>query len=155
MMHDLPPAKATSPESASDSIVVSFDSRWEDIFLTKSISGFIRKRLPKTHATKYVYFYFGGPSRQISLRGRVREITEISVKDALSLATSLCISKEEISAYCEGTPTIGICKIHKLQKARQPVSLEKLRSRLSFFPPQSFVILALEAKRAIDELAKF
>lgn len=155
MTHDLPPAKATSTESTSDSIIVSFDSRWENIFLTKPISGFIRKRLPKTHKTKYVYFYFGGPSRQIAFRASVREIAEIPVNTALSFATSLCISRLEIRSYCEGTPTVGICKIHKIKKAHQPVSLEKLRSRLLFFPPQSFVILGIEAKRIIDQLAGF
>jgi predicted transcriptional regulator len=154
-MSDLPQTKATCPKDTSDSIIVSFESRWESIFYEKRLKGFIRKRLPKSLPPKFVYAYFGSPTCRIALRAKVLKIEEVPVNYVQSNAASLCISKDEIVDYCGTNPRIGLCTIGKIELARHPISLAKLKTRLAFFPPQSFLILSHHAKAEIDKLAAF
>lgn len=154
-MSDLPQTKATGQDDASDAIIVSFESRWESIFCESKLTGFIRKRLPKSLPVKFVYAYFGSPSCRIALRALVLRIEEVAVESVLSNSVSLCISKDEILDYCGASPTIGLCTIKKIQLAPKPLGLAKLKTRLTFFPPQSFVILSRTAKAEIDKLAGF
>lgn len=154
-MSDLPQTKAASRDDASNAVIVSFESRWESIFCEKRLSGFIRKRLPKSVPVEFVYAYFGSPSCRIALRAKVLKIEEVPVAKIQSNTTSLCISKNEVADYCFGSPTIGLCTVGKIQIARYPISLAKLKTRLAFFPPQSFLILSHYAKAEIDKLAVF
>ena len=154
-MNLLPSAKATCPLEVSDSIVVSFEARWDGIFLKGGVLGFIRKRLPRTTQPKWVYAYFGTPLSRISFKAEIKSISEVPVSVALARARDLSISREEINEYCTGLSKIGLCLTGTPIFARHKVEMKDLRSAMSFFPPQSFLTLSKDAKKAIEAFGRF
>lgn len=154
-MKILPSAKALDASDMSDSILVSFKGHWEEVLLCESITGFIRKRLPRTVKPKWVYAYFGSPFSRVSIKVEVKSIEDVPVKTALGHAAGLHLSPDEIRHYCFGRAEIGLCLTGRLRPAKSKVTLQKLRSVLDFFPPQSFLILSKEAKATLDSLGRF
>jgi len=154
-MNTLPSAKANSPAEASDSILVSFEARWEELFISGQVSGFIRKRLPRTTSPKWIYAYFGTPLARISVKAQIKSISEVPIGQVIASASDLCISKEEIREYCAGLSSIGLCLIATPFVSNHKLGLERMRSTLSFFPPQSFLILSKDAKRIIESIGQF
>lgn len=143
-------AKANTEANRSDSVLVSFDSRWEHSIKSGDLKAFIRKRLPKTVAPKWIYGYCGSPVAAILARFRVIRVTEVSSSDAVKLASRLGMSAVDVASYCKGRSTIGYCEVTGMQKAERPMTLVKIRSLMSFHPPQSFIILSKDACEIID-----
>ena len=143
-------AKAITETDRSDSVLVSFDSRWEQAIKKGGVKAFIRKRLPKTITPKWVYAYCGSPVAAILARFRINRIGEISSTEAVKLASRLSMSANDVAAYCRGRSIIGYCEVSKTQKSKKPMTLVSIRSLMSFHPPQSFIILSKDACEMID-----
>lgn len=151
--HNMTPflsAKASSDGNRSDSVLVSFDSRWEHAINNGDLKAFIRKRLPKTITPKWIYGYCGSPVAAILARFRVIRVTEVSSLEAVKLASRLGMSAGDVESYCKGRPIIGYCEVAEMQKALRPMTLQDIRSVMSFHPPQSFIILSKTACEIID-----
>jgi len=143
-------AKADTETNRSDAVLVSFDSRWEHSIKNGDLKAFIRKRLPKTLTPKWIYAYCGSPVAAILARFRVNRVTEVSSSDAVKSASRLGMKAVDVSSYCKGRSTIGYCEVMEMQKADKPMTLVKIRSLMSFHPPQSFIILSKDACMMID-----
>ena len=68
MLNDLIIAKATSPETRSDAIVVSFHAGYFDDVINGVITAVIRKRIPRSASPRWLYFYFNAPRSVLAAR---------------------------------------------------------------------------------------
>lgn len=148
-------AKATTPEEQSDSIVVSFASDWHQPLLNKSFSAVIRKRVPKTVKSHWLYFHINAPVCAICARSEILRIDEIDLKTALSLSDSLALSPNDITLYFGAEKFIGCYKLGRIFFTKHALTKEAICKRLTYHPPQSFFILSRAAKSVIDSLAGF
>lgn len=149
-----PPARATSPTENSDSILVSFDSRWTDLLKSKTNFSFIRKRLPVSIVPRYVYIYCKSPISSIIGKAEVSQIGFVPVSEAVREGNRLSMTHDEITKYCSGQETIGLCRLENLVRFSHPLNLASICQKLDFTPPQSFVILSKHAVISIEELAR-
>ena len=149
------PAKATNTAEQSDSIVVSFGSEWHQHLLSKTFSVVIRKRIPKNHSFKWLYFHINSPVSAICGRAEIRKIFSVPVKGAVTIAKQINLSPAEILAYIGGNASIGCYKLGVFQYGAGPIPRASLTTRLAYYPPQSFFILSKQAKKVVDELGGF
>lgn len=148
-------AKATSSDEQSDSVVVSFESDWEQPLLSNAVSVVIRKRIPKNTSFKWLYFHINSPVSSICGRAKIQRIFSASTKEAVAIAKQIGLSPTQISTYIGAARCIGCYKLGTVQCGTGPIPLAKLTTRLAYYPPQSFVILSKQAKRVIDQMAGF
>lgn len=147
-------ATAKSTENRSDSILVSFDSRWEKYFIEDRISVIFRKRMPKI-TPMVLYVYIGSPKSRVIGRAFVNKIGNVKLERALSLAQKGCITDTEIRSYVGSQTDIGVYFIDSFELAPTPPRLSKIREHARFYPPQSFVILSARFKELLNSLCSF
>jgi predicted transcriptional regulator len=148
-------AKATKPEEQSDGIVVSFAAEWHQPLLDNKFSVVIRKRVPKTVKSRWLYFHINAPVCAICGRAEIRLIDEIDLNQALSMSAKLALSPNDIIAYFGDDKIIGCYRLGKISFTKTALTKEALCTQLAYHPPQSFFILSHDAKRIIDSLAGF
>ncbi|MCL4785387.1 MAG: hypothetical protein KJ070_01135 [Verrucomicrobia bacterium] len=156
-MNDIEPviAKATTPEEQSDGIVVSFAAEWHQPLLGKKFTAVIRKRVPKTVKSRWLYFHINAPVCAICGRAEICSIDDIDLKEAQLLSKELALQPAEITAYFGGDKTVGCYRLGHIALTNNELSKQTLSSRLTYHPPQSFFILSHAAKKIIDSLAGF
>ena len=150
-----PSLKSTSEADNSNCILLSFNSMWKSGIVDRSVSAFIRKRIPKSQLPDSIYCYFGSPECSVAARVRIDELRELSVGDVLKKQTQLKLSESEIFKYLGESDTVGFCEFSHHEIASSSVSLSTLRGAFKFFPPQSFLNLSIAGKDFIDENANF
>lgn len=149
------PAKATTSTEQSDSIVVSFGAKWHQSILTKAFSVVIRKRIPKNSKFNWLYFHINSPISALCGRAKISEILSLTEKEAVALAKQIHLSPAEIESYIGGDSNIGCYKLEAFEFGKEPVTAEKLGTRLIYHPPQSFFILSKQAKEVVDHFSGF
>ena len=154
-MTDKVSAKALETADRSPAVLVSFDARWQDLILGKAISAILRKRVPKDADVRWIYFYINAPHSVIPARAIIKRVRDMPTTEALSRAKDLSLSKDEITSYLSGQRKIGAYELGRIEKAKRCLSLEWLRKKMVFFPPQSFLFLSKQAKAIMDEQACF
>jgi predicted transcriptional regulator len=149
------PAKATTPAEQSDSIVVSFGAEWHQHLLSKAFSVVIRKRIPKNSSFDWLYFHINSPISALCGRAKIAKIMSVTEKEAVALAKQIHLSPAEIKSYIGGDSNIGCYKLGAFEFGKEPVTAEKLGTRLIYHPPQSFFILSKQAKEVVDHFSGF
>ena len=147
-------AKATGNELSS-AIVVSFDARWLEPISNRRVRLVLRKRVPRSMSPDLMYIYINSPASILLARARIRSIFSISQNEALKRSDEFQLTAEEIKRYFHEATEVGAYALGSVEVAARPPSLEWLRRRLTFNPPQSFFFLAPAAQKLIDEHAEF
>jgi len=145
-------AKASGLEDRSDSILVSFDSKWEDLLLNNHIFTVFRKKVPKTFDPAWLYIYINIPEAKIVGRAKIKKIETVNLSKAISLSKSACLDINELKSYMDNSDKVGAYFLKTVQTAPLFVNLQTVKKHLKFYPPQSFLILSKEAKMIIDKL---
>ena len=124
-------------EIFKNSVIYSFQSRWENSLKSSKIKVFFRKKKPKLQPPR-IYFYVGSPTKKIIGFSKVIKIQNVNLDEAKLFSSHGKISEKELISYigCKGnvyafwieTPTIFATSIEG------PV----LNSLFGFNPPQSF-----------------
>jgi predicted transcriptional regulator len=143
--------KATSPSDRSGDILVSFDSKWRDSLSGSAIRDVVRRRYPKSFSPRRMYLYVGAPDSVLIGFADVNEVRTITRKDGIKLLARTGLTRREFDSYFAGYEILGCYAVSRTTLFKQPLSLEFLRSRSGFSPPQSFVALS---QRASDWLAQ-
>lgn len=149
------PAKALGAGDRSKAVLVSFDARWYDPIVGKTINAVLRKRIPIDANVQWIYFYLNAPHSVIPARAVIRRVRAIRITEALSNTKGLSLSKDEIATYSSGQQKIGVYELGRIEISKKSPSLRWLRSKMLFFPPQSFLFLSKRAKAIMDNYAGF
>jgi predicted transcriptional regulator len=72
----------------------------------------------------------------------------------MALAAEGCISKSELKDYIAKHDDLGVYHIKKIKLTSNPLSLDLLRSKGRFFPPQSFLFVSDDGAKELDTLLK-
>lgn len=153
--HILLPAKATTDTEQSNAIVVSFVVDWHQHLLAKDFSLVIRKRIPKSRTFEWLYFHINSPVSAICGRAQIETITNLTMEQAIALASKINLSPQEIKSYVAGDRHIGCYKLRAFQFGNRPVHTTELARRMIYHPPQSFFILSKLGKQIVDQMAGF
>lgn len=143
--------RAGSPVERSGDILVSFDPQWHDLLGDSSIDYVVRRRYPKAFSPRRMFVYIGAPYSELIGFCAIKNLREITLKQALGLLPRSGLTREDLEAYFLGYREIGCYSISHVSLFRTPLSLEILRSRSGFSPPQSFVSLSCRASSWLDE----
>jgi len=139
----------------SDSVLVSFDSKWEESFLNKNIFAVFRKRVPITFLPAVLYIYINSPGSRVIGKAKIKKIELVDISTAISLSNSACISGEEIRSYIGNSNKLGVYLLDKFAAAPTPATLKAIRKHMKFYPPQSFLILSKQSKALLEKLCSF
>lgn len=148
-------AKAETPASRSDAIVVSFDNTWYGPLHRRGFSAIIRKRVPTSFQPSWIYFHINSPKSAICARASLKSIECLDLKSVIKIENLLDLSRDEITKYVGPSGFIGVYQLEKIELALVEVSLNKLAEHLIYNPPQSFFSLSEPAKIIIDQLCGF
>ena len=147
--------KSNGQGDSSNSIVVSFHSKWKDLVLDKSVKAFLRKRGPAALKPEWVYVYVSAPISTIVGRMSIQGVSETSLSDCLLLQKETLLSSEEVCQYAENYKSLFVFNVNNTQIAKKELSLQSLNKHAKFSPPQSFLVLSEDGKSLIDELCGF
>lgn len=149
------PARATSLEERSDSIVVSFGANWTESIRSRRFSVVIRKRVPTYLPCNWMYFHVNHPVGALFARAPITDIFQATLPQLLQMTSEIDLSPQEISKYVGSARQVGCYRLGRFDIAIEPLTTAALTRALIYHPPQSFFILAKAAKRLIDNRAGF
>ena len=138
---------AKSPENASNSIVVSFSSHWEEQLFSRYISLVFRRRVPISFEAKRLYVYLGSPRSHIIGVANINCVEFFSIESALRNLDYAAISREELNNYFRGYEEIGGYRLSKIDFFMSTLTFPYLNAETGFVPPQSFLRVSAEADR--------
>lgn len=144
--------QASDRQRLGDSVVYSFFQKWEQPIRSGKVRIFFRKRIPSQRPWR-VYFYVGSPKAEIIGSAAVDKLEELSKKEALLLIDQGCISYEELDKYIGDRKTVGAIYISEFRFFSEPVSLSKIRTKISLSPPQNFQKLSESEQSIIEGMA--
>ena len=124
-------------EIIQNSVIYSFQSRWEKLLKTRKIKVFFRKKKPKLHPQR-IYFYVGWPSMKIIGYSKVIKIQNVNLDEAKLLLSEGKISEEELVKYIGFTDNVHAFWLNKPTILPTPLESSDLNNRFGFTPPQSF-----------------
>jgi predicted transcriptional regulator len=145
--------KATTPTNSSSSLVISFNSRWQNPLLEGRISVVVRKRGPRAVTPDWIYVYINQPVSGIVARLPVNRF-EWKGRMNPELCRQALLTRQELLVY-SGDEPLAVFHVGAPIRSSSVVDLRTLSSRFGFFPPQSFFILSASGKQHIDELCGF
>jgi hypothetical protein len=148
-------AKATTTQSQSNAIVVSFDFSWYKLLRAKKFRLIIRKRVPKTMKPKWMYCYIKLPKKAICACAEIVSVDNITKTEALMRSENIVLTSNEIQGYFGDLRLIGCYKIGKISFPKKEATIDDLSKQLIYHPPQSFFILSKNAKNLIDKICGF
>ena len=148
-------ATAKGEHDRSNSILVSFDVRWEDAFLNDRISVIFRKMVPRNVFPKMLYVYIKRPSSKVIGRTKINEIRHVALDEAFGLAKRACIAPQELKEYIGSLNKIGVYFIEDFELAPTYASLKSIWQYVKFYPAQSFQSLSIDFKALIDKMCSF
>lgn len=148
-------AKATSPDTRSDAIVVSFDYRWYTRMRARAFSAVIRKRMPTSTRPSWLYIHVNAPKSAICARAAIAALEHRDLASALALSDVLALSPQAIASYVADAASIGVYRLRRIEFARTEVTTALLAHHMRYSPPQSFLVLSLQGKHLIDRLCGF
>lgn len=155
MNAEKPEAKALTLDERSNAIIVSFDSKWYQPFQNSEFSVVIRKRVPRDRTFEWIYAHIKSPIGAICGRARIKSIGTMEADKAINLFESIRLSKKDIIEYISGDDTVGYYEIGQYDAAISPVKTDTINNYIKYSPPQSFTILSIAAKQAIDAMCGF
>lgn len=147
--------RATSEDTRSESILVSFSAKWRRAIEAGTIRAVIRKRVPSSTNPAIMYLYVGSPEKAIVARASISRVVQIPVSEAICLNKDLGIQSKEILAYCGNLQNIGYYHLNSLELADPALKLEDIQAVSHFHPPQSFLYLSQDGERVIHKLTSF
>ena len=140
-----------SSSGETDKILVSFHSKWADIFIKDPPSVVFRLRVPIQTPTK-LYIYASAPLCAIIGVCEIKSVERLKIKAALALSKAGRIDETELRSYIGKYADVGVFRIGKVKIAKKYLSLDQLRSKGRFFPPQSFLFISDEGGKLLDSL---
>ena len=81
--------RATSEDTRSESILVSFSAKWRRAIEAGTIRAVIRKRVPSSTNPAIMYLYVGSPEKAIVARASISRVVQIPVSEAICLNKDL------------------------------------------------------------------
>lgn len=138
----------------SVAVVVPFHERWHDAILKNQVRFVIRKRSPKAFVPS-LYFYVNAPVSSIVGRASVASIDRITPGKALSLASALGLSEEDVRKYLGNAKDVGLYRLGDIETAEPEIALNTLHDRINFHPPQGFFLLRRDTKSSVDNCCRF
>lgn len=148
-------ATATSAETRSDAIIVSFDSVWYSRLRNRSFSAVMRKRIPTTLSPKWIYFHVNSPKGAICGRARLDATRTVNAGTVLELSTELGLTREAIAKYLGSADSVGLYRLRTVEFAKTEATTTELSRWMTYNPPQSFLVLSVAGKAIIDRLCGF
>lgn len=145
-------AKAISKDETSDAILVSFGCEWLKKIKEKEVSLVIRRRAPVKIEPRLMYMHFNYPCGAICARAKIESLEKISLNTALENVEQLSLTKEEVSKYFGVLDDIYCYKISDIVFSEKPITTSEFNSRLRYHPPQSFIVLSIEATMVLNEM---
>jgi predicted transcriptional regulator len=104
-----------------------------------------------------MYVYVGAPHSEVIGFSNINDLRMITAKEGLQILAKVGLTRNELASYFSGYDKIGCYAVSPPALFKQPLSLEALRSRSGFSPPQSFVALSRRASEwlALRELGQW
>ncbi len=140
-----------SPSAQSDSVVVSFDSKWLEPLVAGDVHSVIRRRFPKARTPIWLYAYVNSPVSGLVCRSRIVAIDSLTLSDALGQASNLLLSSDEIRDYFGEYEHLGRYELGRAEVFGHTLGVNRLREAGRFFPPQSFLYLSRDGEDFVNE----
>jgi predicted transcriptional regulator len=151
--------KAT-PTDNGNSIILSFDSKWDAALRNSMVSVVFRKTGPTRFLPTYMYIYLNAPISAIIGGFPITRIENLSVEDAVKAASAGGLTENEIRAYAatafgKSYSVLVAYYVGRLQLATSPITQQYLKSKYGFWPSPSFIPLSMTGKATLDRLGDF
>ena len=146
--------KMTTSDNASSSIVVSFESKWEEPLRTQEVSVVFRKRGPRNFIPDFIYVYVGSPLSSLIGRLPVNNCEQLPVAKALKLADAGAISSEALRSYSGDYESLYVFSVGDFEEVSNVLTYSELAHDFGFSPPQSFFVLSKSGKTTLDKKSK-
>ena len=147
--------KSEGSKNGSESIVVSFDSRWLKPLHENRISVVFRKRGPRSFSPKYIYVYVGSPVSALVGRTKVTKYEWMPLESALCKAQDGFIKEEELRNYAGRYSELAVFSVERFQAMPNTLSLQYLHDTFEFYPPQSFLRLSIQGEAELEKRGNF
>lgn len=147
--------KMTNATDASESIVVSFEAKWDQPLRKNEVSVVFRKRGPRNFTPKYIYVYVGSPVCALTGRFAVEKCERLSTKDAVALADAGAIAADELERYARDYDHLYVFTVGDFESSKKELAYSDLSEKFGFSPPQSFFVLSKDGKSTVDKKAGF
>lgn len=131
-------------------IVVSFHSSWQQKIRRSAFSVVLRKRIPTATHPQRMYLHVNSPIGAICARAQIKEMRNISREDALKLGDEINLSAENIINYVGNHALIGAYFLSSIEYAPCEAKYKEIQSKISYFPPQSYLSLSPQAENIIS-----
>jgi predicted transcriptional regulator len=139
----------TAPNAKTkNSVVYSFEGRWEVPLRSGDVRVFFRKRRP-IQAPRLVFLYVGVPVKAIIGFAQLVSISEVTLDDACEIRNEGSIAVSELSKYIGAMGKVHALRIDRPVLFRSPFGLDRLSAKYGFNPPQSFSIMSAEFENGL------
>lgn len=143
---DLVELKASKLAESSESIIMSFDSRWINALVSQQVHTVFRKRGPQKIQINEIFVYLGSPVSSIVGVLPVEVHQVLPIEKCLPLSDSGAISTTELISYSGKYNNLHVFKVGPYEEVSELFSLSELKSKYRFYPPQSFLILSVDGR---------
>jgi len=132
----------------NQSVVYSFEGRWEEPLRSGAIRVFFRKRRPLKFPNR-VFLYVGVPVKAIIGFAEVESIVEVTLNQSKAIQTEGAITENELVRYIGDHGKVHAIRIGRPTIFPERFDLRELKEEYGFNPPQSFSIMNDNLERSI------
>jgi len=136
-----------------NTVIYSFNGRWEKPLREGKVRVFFRKRCPVSTPNR-IAFYVGVPIKEIIGYANLERIDLVNLQGAIAMKHKGCISDSELLSYIGGTGEVHALHIGPPILLPRPLHLQNLSAEYDFNPPQSFSYPSQKLEEAIFRSAK-
>ena len=148
-------AKALTPESRSNAIVVPFGWDCYESVRGKRFNAVIRKMVPVKSEPRCLYLHINWPKSAICARAEIRSLGSVSRPKAIEMSQELDLSEERIRHYLDERQSVGCYMLGRIQLPVREVGTKEIAECMVYHPPQSFLVLSKEGKCLLDRMCGF
>lgn len=133
-------------------VVFSIKPEYSEKIISGAKTVELRRRFPidVPHGT-CALIYATSPTRALTGVASIGEVVRMSPKEIWKIYSGrACIKRRDFDAYFDGVEAGVVIELRGARSLRRAVSLEELRDRFNFEPPQSFLYANGEFRKALE-----
>lgn len=144
-------SRGESTSEPTKDLIISIHPRYSEKILEGKKTVELRRRFPiSTAKGTRVYIYSTSPVMAIVGCAEISEIIKLPIQNIWKkYSKSAFIKKQDFDIYFSGLNEGFALELKSAQTFEKPVSLKELRERFNFTPPQSFIYVKQEIRRAL------
>lgn len=136
------------------SILISIKPEFMELIFSGEKTVELRKSVPKDLPNNTeIIFYASSPERKIVGKAKIKRVEELSIDQLWDeLGDQTGITVEYFKEYFEGKDKGYGLILDKVEKFSEQFSLDQLRERFNFYPPQSYMYTSETISKALENV---